>query len=221
MRHIECLNCKRLLGYLGGETTDTISVQPCDCQSETLKRELLWVECPICKGFMNFSWKTSDTISLTCECQCLKKHFPPHCWYKVEDGWKAGLFHQWSLNYEEFETGPGNFPVAIIKDTMDCRVRIVYAGDVSFNPEDPDEANKALVGAAEDYKAIKFDNRFIPRLMLILGRWAVQVNPETIEIFNDSRQYVCQVKWVDGELVCPHGGLPRDELEQIFREANA
>ncbi len=186
MRHIECLNCKRLLGYLGGETTDTISVQPCDCET-----------------------------------QMLKKHFPPHCWYKVEDGWKAGLFHQWSMDHEEFETGPGNIPVAIIEDVIDCQVHVVYAGDVSFNSDDPaPKPNEALVGAAEDYKAIKFDNRFIPRLMLILGRWAVQVNPETIEIFNDSHQYVCQVKWVDGELVCPHGGLPRDELEQIFREAN-
>lgn len=25
-------------------------------------------------------------------------------------------FHQWGVNYEEFETGPGNFSVAIVED---------------------------------------------------------------------------------------------------------
>lgn len=26
-----------------------------------------------------------------------------------------GLFHEWGVNYEEFETGPGNFTVAIVE----------------------------------------------------------------------------------------------------------
>ena len=32
---------------------------------------------------------------------------------KAEDVF--GYFHQWGVNYEEFETGPGNFTTAIIE----------------------------------------------------------------------------------------------------------
>jgi hypothetical protein len=103
----------------------------------------------------------------------------------------------------------------------------VYAGDVSFNPDDPDEAddpapepNESLVEAAEAYKTIKFDNRFRPQLGELPCGWAVRVDPDTIEIFNQLKEWVCQVKWVDGKLECPRGGLPRKELEEIFQEAN-
>jgi hypothetical protein len=34
-------------------------------------------------------------------------------WQKVEDG--TALFHQWGVDYEEFETGPGNYSVAIVE----------------------------------------------------------------------------------------------------------
>ena len=32
---------------------------------------------------------------------------------KVPDG--HGIFHTWGVNYEEFESGPGNFSTAIIE----------------------------------------------------------------------------------------------------------
>lgn len=32
---------------------------------------------------------------------------------KVEKG--TGLFHQWGIDYEEFETGPGNYTVATVE----------------------------------------------------------------------------------------------------------
>jgi len=60
------------------------------------------------------------------------------CWYK-DNTWKTGFFHQWSQHYEEFECGPGHFPAAIIEDATDNRVHVVYAGNVSFSPEYPDE----------------------------------------------------------------------------------
>ena len=60
-----------------------------------------------------------------------------NCWYK-DDTWKIGFFHQWCQNYEEFETGPGNFPAAIIEDATDSHCHVIYAGHVSFNPDHPD-----------------------------------------------------------------------------------
>ena len=62
--------------------------------------------------------------------------------------------------------------------------------------------------------------RFRPRLITFGSNQLVQVHPETIEVFQQG-EYLCQVKWIDGELVCPQGGLPRPKLEIMFREANA
>ncbi len=36
------------------------------------------------------------------------------CWYKRNEQWECGFFHQWSQSYNE--SGPGMFPVAIIED---------------------------------------------------------------------------------------------------------
>jgi hypothetical protein len=61
------------------------------------------------------------------------------CWYK-RDGtanWENGIFHQWSQSYEEFDSGPGHFPAAIVEG-MDGECHVVYAGHVSFNPDHPD-----------------------------------------------------------------------------------
>lgn len=197
--HVECIKCKNLLGYCR-ETSGAISVQPCACQNPP---------------------------------QYLKPYKPPQpveepittCWYKVDGEWKCGFFHQWSMDHAEFETGPGNIPVAVIEDAKDCRVHVIYAGDVSFNPDDPDEAddpapepNESLVEAAEAYKSIKFDNRFIPQMRKLPCGWAIRVDPDTIEIFDVMYRHVCQVKWEDGRMEAPHGGLPREELKQIFEE---
>ena len=35
------------------------------------------------------------------------------CW--SEDYTETGIFHQWAASYEEFETGAGNFTVAIVE----------------------------------------------------------------------------------------------------------
>lgn len=59
---------------------------------------------------------------------------------------------------------------------------------------------------------------------------AVQIMPDVIELFADSggkslgdwsfdyhrRDHLCQVKWIDGRVVVPHGGIPREELKMIF-----
>jgi hypothetical protein len=49
---------------------------------------------------------------------------------KVVDG--HGLFHQWGVDYEEFESGPGNYSTAII-EMPDGSVRSVPVEMIKFN----------------------------------------------------------------------------------------
>ena len=42
-----------------------------------------------------------------------------------------GYFHQWGSDYEEFETGPGNFTIAIV-ELPDGRVITAMASDIQF-----------------------------------------------------------------------------------------
>ena len=51
--------------------------------------------------------------------------------YEYEDNWKEGYFHEWGSDYEEFETGPGNFSVAIVEDE-DGNVFTPCASNVVF-----------------------------------------------------------------------------------------
>lgn len=44
----------------------------------------------------------------------------------------VAYFHQWAQNFEEFEEGPGMFPVAIVERKDDGQVVIVSAGTVRF-----------------------------------------------------------------------------------------
>lgn len=43
----------------------------------------------------------------------------------------TGKFHQWGVDYEEFETGPGNFSVAIV-ELPDGTVNTFEASYVKF-----------------------------------------------------------------------------------------
>jgi len=42
-----------------------------------------------------------------------------------------GWFHQWAVDYEEFETGPGNFTTALVEDKFG-HVRHCIADSVVF-----------------------------------------------------------------------------------------
>ncbi len=44
---------------------------------------------------------------------------------------EKGYFHGWGTDYEEFESGPGNFSVAIV-ELPDGRVVTPAAGDIVF-----------------------------------------------------------------------------------------
>ncbi|MBU2644480.1 hypothetical protein KKI24_07195 [bacterium] len=48
---------------------------------------------------------------------------------KVKSG--VGLFHQWGMDYEEFESGPGNYSTAIV-EMEDGTVQNVHCSMVQF-----------------------------------------------------------------------------------------
>lgn len=49
----------------------------------------------------------------------------------VEKAFASGIFHTWGSNYEEFESGPGNYTVAIV-ELEDGRVVEVLPKDLIF-----------------------------------------------------------------------------------------
>lgn len=63
-------------------------------------------------------------------------------WLKSEGvfagGWSdfihEGVFHQWGNAYEEFDSGPGNYSVAII-EMPDGTIETPLAGNVKFKVE--------------------------------------------------------------------------------------
>lgn len=133
------------------------------------------------------------------------------CWYRRDRKWKCGFFHQWSQSYEEFESGPGHFPAAIIEDACTQECHVVFAGHVSFGDDPPGGKSSG------DRKPARFEPRLVwvndPSSLL------VQVHPETIEVFNHSHQYICQVRWIDGKMDYTQGGLPLVALEKMFKES--
>lgn len=50
---------------------------------------------------------------------------------KIDDGKGDAFFHGFSVDFEEFETGPGTFPVAII-ERKEGNVEIVAAELIKF-----------------------------------------------------------------------------------------
>ncbi len=64
------------------------------------------------------------------------------CLYKLDE-WKAGFFHQWSISYDEFESGPGQFAAAIVEDA-EGRVHVIFAGDVDFSPDNEEACEPVM-----------------------------------------------------------------------------
>ena len=60
-------------------------------------------------------------------------------WNRTTKLWEnhVGQWQGWSMNYEEFASGPGNFPVAIVEEA-DGRVVLPVADDVVFTDMLPD-----------------------------------------------------------------------------------
>lgn len=68
------------------------------------------------------------------------------CWYRDRRGqsaewtWKRGRILNWSTDHEEYETGPGPFPAAVVEDLASGDVSSVYVGLISFSAEMPQDA---------------------------------------------------------------------------------
>jgi len=68
------------------------------------------------------------------------------CWYKPgkwrddkkdSSDWKAGKLRAWSTDYEEFESGPGLYPVAVVEDDETGRCSSIDVTRVSFADSQP------------------------------------------------------------------------------------
>lgn len=59
------------------------------------------------------------------ECEFYKWIKPPTEKWRWESYPTKGFFHCWSVHYEEFETGPGNYAVGIVEDE-EGRVHVIH-----------------------------------------------------------------------------------------------
>lgn len=60
-----------------------------------------------------------------------KRHLGIDGKYSWQEDWGIGYFHAWGVCYEEFETGPGNYSVAIV-EMEDGSVRNFYPYEITF-----------------------------------------------------------------------------------------
>lgn len=68
------------------------------------------------------------------------------CWFRVWEHvsgvglkltpWRNGAWHAWSQAHEEYESGPGNFPVGVIEDPTG-RIYAVPVEDIAFGADKP------------------------------------------------------------------------------------
>ncbi len=62
------------------------------------------------------------------------------CWYRENKDapWTRGQFVHWGCSYDEYESGPANFTVAVIVDDNTLMVRMVKPdGNMCFAAEKP------------------------------------------------------------------------------------
>ncbi len=137
-----CPKCEKPFEY---HLEDGIIFRECDCESVSppMSKIPIMELFTLCIGSGTVPYKEPHK----CACEKITT-----CWYK-DDEWKTGFFHRWMQAYEEFECGPGHFPVAIIKDATDSRIHVVYAKDVSFSLDQPaPRLDATLKKTAEDYQ---------------------------------------------------------------------
>ena len=69
------------------------------------------------------------------------------CWYKPADvktkysvasgEWRGVYLRAWSTDHEEFESGPGPFPVGVVEDEKTGQCHSIYVTRICFNTEPP------------------------------------------------------------------------------------
>ena len=84
------------------------------------------------------------TISVTSEKGTEMSESQPRigsaCWYRKEADkypremgpWQGGKLLFWSTDHQEYESGPGPFPVGVVEDDETHAVESIYAGNITF-----------------------------------------------------------------------------------------
>jgi len=57
------------------------------------------------------------------------------CYYEQNNTWRKGTLLSWSTDHEEYESGPGLFPVGVIEDSVTHTCHSIYVNAISFGSE--------------------------------------------------------------------------------------
>jgi len=145
---VRCAKCQDLLGYTNKGSKSLVSRchNGCNAGFQTITDETERIEeC----WYISYALTLQKTREKQAEPEVVPRWFEEEdqdesdiirCWYKhtPQDEWKTGFFLIWSQDHVEFESGPGNFPVAVVEDAVSSRVHVVHASLISFNLDDPE-----------------------------------------------------------------------------------
>lgn len=64
------------------------------------------------------------------------------CWYHLRRStkWMHGKIRAWSTDHDEYESGPGHFPVAVVECCETGMVHSVHVGNICFSSIPPEIA---------------------------------------------------------------------------------
>ena len=67
-----------------------------------------------------------------------------NCWYrtyskKIWSAWQAGTLRAWSTDHDEYETGPGPFPVGVVEDVDTSHCHSIPVFGICFAYDKPAE----------------------------------------------------------------------------------
>ena len=77
-----------------------------------------------------FNMPLDTPVLLTRACE-FKRRWWDNGW-KIGD-WEPGKWHAWSTDHEEFESGPGLFPIGVVEDSTGC-IHSVYVELIRMIP---------------------------------------------------------------------------------------
>jgi len=66
------------------------------------------------------------------DCACWYRKSPGHKVPRAEWKWIGGTLRAWGTDYQEFESGPGMYPVAVVEDGKSGCCLSVHVEDVCF-----------------------------------------------------------------------------------------